>query len=126
LKNLIIRSIIETSSYGRDKLDNIDNYNIFNRVGLDNFQTLVKYLISQDFNREHLLAMYKTKLINYINNSSERELLRTHILRQFIQNGENIFSEFYCRISPCVLSNDKNTFDEYKLLHKHFEEYMEC
>ena len=121
-----IRMIIETSSYGRDKLDNIDNYSIFNRVGLDNFQTLVKYLISQDFNREHLLAMYKTKLINYINNSSERELLRTHILRQFIQNGKNIFSEFYCRISPCVLSNDKNTFDEYKLLHKHFEEYMEC
>jgi len=108
----------------KEKLDSIENYSIFDKIELDKFHIIVKYLISKEFNREYLIDMYKTKLINVINNSPERELVRTYILKLYIKTDKDIFNELYSRISPYPLQS--NVYNEYNILCKRFEEFMEC
>jgi GTPase Era involved in 16S rRNA processing len=119
-----LKAIVESSYYGKEKLDSIENYSIFDKIELDKFHIIVKYLISKEFNREYLIDMYKTKLINVINNSPERELVRTYILKLYIKTDKDIFNELYSRISPYPLQS--NVYNEYNILCKRFEEFMEC
>ena len=119
-----LKAIVESSYYGKEKLDSIENYSIFDKIQLDKFHIIVKYLISKEFNRDYLIDMYKTKLINVINNSPERELVRTYILKLYIKTDKDIFNELYSRISPHPLQS--NVYNEYNILCKRFEEFMEC
>jgi GTPase Era involved in 16S rRNA processing len=119
-----LKAIVESSYYGKEKLDSIENYSIFDKIELDKFHIIVKYLISKEFNREYLIDMYKTKLINVINNSPERELVRTYILKLYIKTDKDIFNELYSRISPYPLQSI--VYNEYNVLCKRFEEFMEC